>query len=98
VRRVPVSTTSANSDLIQTYEAKVVTDLEASVRVRRNATVTVGVNNLFDVYPTVNLRSTVASVAAGTNGADNGGSVRYNPISPFGFNGRTLFAGLGVRF
>jgi iron complex outermembrane recepter protein len=98
VRLAPVSTTSANSDLIQTYDAKVLTDLEVSARVRRNTTFTVGVNNLLDVYPTVNLPSTVASVAAGTNGADNGGSVRYNPISPFGFNGRTLFASLDVRF
>ena len=32
-----------------------------------------GVNNVFDVYPDKNLASTVASVAAGTNGSDNAG-------------------------
>jgi iron complex outermembrane recepter protein len=98
VRRVPVSATSANADLIQTFDAETIADLAVDLRIRDSATLSLGVNNMFDRYPTVNLPSTVASVAAGTNGADNGGSVRYNPISPFGFNGRSLFAAIRVSF
>jgi len=89
---------SANSDLIQNFRANIVTSLEAGYRVTENVTLTAGVDNVFDIYPEVNLPSTVASVAAGTNGSDNGGSVKYNSISPFGFNGRTFYASVGVRF
>jgi iron complex outermembrane recepter protein len=98
VRAVPVSATSANRDLIQTFDADIITDLAFDVRIGENATFSLGVNNVFDRYPTVNLLSSVASVAAGTNGADNGGSVRYNPISPYGFNGRSAFAAIRVTF
>jgi iron complex outermembrane receptor protein len=98
VRAVPVSATSRNADLIQTFDAGYLSDLAVGFRVRERATLSIGVNNLFDQYPTVNLPSTVASVAAGTNGADNGGTVRYNPISPFGFNGRSFFASLSVTY
>ena len=58
----------------------------------------VGVNNLFDVYPDRQIASTVASVAAGTNGSDNAGIFPYNYISPFGYIGRTMFAKLAYKF
>lgn len=98
VRLVPVSSTSPNYQVIQYFESKILTDLELSYRYNDRLTVSAGANNLFDVYPTRNLPSTSESVAAGTNGADNAGTIIYNPISPFGFTGRYYFFRLGYDF
>jgi iron complex outermembrane receptor protein len=51
----------------------------------------VGAQNVFDIYPDENIASTVSSVAVGSNGADNAGTQPYNAVSPFGFNGRSVF-------
>ncbi len=59
---------------------------------------TAGAQNVFDVYPDENIASTVASVAAGTNGADNAGTQPYNAIAPYGFNGRSVFVRAGFTF
>lgn len=50
-----------------------------------------GAQNVFDIYPDENIASTVSSVAVGSNGADNAGTQPYNAVSPFGFNGRSVF-------
>jgi iron complex outermembrane receptor protein len=60
--------------------------------------VTVGANNLFDNYPDKNIASSAATVAVGTNGADNSGTFPYNYISPFGYNGRFVFARAAYAF
>ncbi|MGE6692704.1 MULTISPECIES: TonB-dependent receptor plug domain-containing protein [Sphingobium] len=98
VTLVPVSATSANSDIIQKFGAKIVTDVELAWQANPTLRLSVGAQNLFDVYPDRNIASTVASVAAGTNGADSAGSQPYNAISPFGFNGRTVFVRAGLEF
>ena len=98
VTLVPVSATSPNSQVIQHFKGKLITDIQASYDITPAVTLTGGINNLFDIYPTENLRSTVASVAAGTNGSDNGGTFPYNAISPFGFNGMSFFASASFRF
>lgn len=98
VRLVPVSSTSVNSDVIQRFGAKVLTDVEVSLQATRAVRLSAGAQNLFNVYPDRNIASTVASVAAGTNGADNAGTQPYNAISPFGFNGRTVFVRAGLNF
>lgn len=98
VTLVPVSATSANSQVIQHFKGKLITDIQASYDVTDEVRVSLGVNNLFDVYPTQNLRSNAASVAAGTNGSDNGGTFPYNAISPFGFNGMTFFTSVSFKF
>ncbi|MBD8548855.1 TonB-dependent receptor plug domain-containing protein [Sphingomonas sp. CFBP 8760] len=82
---------TANSDIIQTFGAKMLTDVELSWQATSAVRLSAGAQNLFDVYPDENLASTVASVAAGTNGSDNAGTQPYNAISPFGFNGRSVF-------
>jgi len=51
----------------------------------------VGAQNVFNIYPDENIASTVSSVAVGSNGADNAGTQPYNAVSPFGFNGRSVF-------
>lgn len=98
VTLVPVSTTSANSQVIQHFKGRLITDIQASYDVTEEVRLSLGVNNLFDIYPTRNLRSTAASVAAGTNGSDNGGTFPYNAVSPFGFNGMTFFTSVSFKF
>ncbi|MCI4592524.1 TonB-dependent receptor [Sphingobium sp. BYY-5] len=98
VRLVPVSSTSPNVDIVQTFGARILTDIEASYQLTNAIMLTAGINNLLNIYPAENLASTPASVAAGTNGSDNAGTLPYNPISPFGFTGRSAFASLSVSF
>jgi iron complex outermembrane receptor protein len=97
VRLVPVSATSANSQVVQTFGAKIITDLNVTYTMGK-VSLTVGSNNLLNVYPDKNLASTAASVAAGTNGSDNGGTFPYNYVSPFGYTGRSVFAKLDYKF
>lgn len=98
VTLVPSSPTGPNSDIIQTFAARILTDLEVSYTFGKHLTLALGADNLFDVYPTRNLASTVAGAAAGTNGSDNAGTLPYNAISPFGFSGRYLFVSAGYKF
>lgn len=93
----PTDTPSANSQVVQVFGAKIISDLSASYQHGRT-TYSFGVNNLFDTYPDKNIASTVASVAAGTNGADNAGTFPYNYVSPFGYTGRAFFVKLDHKF
>lgn len=95
-RRVVSAANPANVDIVQQFGAKVLTDIELSWQATPVLRFSVGAQNLLDVYPDENIASTVASVAAGTNGADNAGTQPYNAISPFGFNGRTVFLRAGM--
>lgn len=97
VRLEPTSPPSANSQVVQTFGAKWITDLSGSVALG-HFTLTAGVNNVFDVYPDKNLASTTASVAAGTNGSDNAGIFPYPYISPFGYSGRGFFLRGEMKF
>lgn len=90
VRLVPTAPGSSHYQVIQTFGAKIITDLSLSYRIGKGE-ITVGANNLLDIYPDRNIASTAASVAAGTNGSDNAGTLPYNYISPFGFNGRFVY-------
>ena len=97
VRLAPTVPAGANSQVIQTFGAKVLADLSTSLQFGKFG-LTVGVNNVFDVYPDKNIASTPASVATGTNGSDNAGIFPYLYISPFGYTGRSMFAKLDYRF
>ena len=63
-------------------------DLEGRYEFDQGINLAVGVNNLFDEYPTF----TPAALNAAT------GSVGYPQFSPFGFNGRFLYARVGYRW
>jgi iron complex outermembrane receptor protein len=93
----PTAPAGANSQVIQTFGAKTITDLSLSYRIRK-LDLTIGGNNLFDIYPDRNIASTAASVAVGTNGSDNAGTFPYNYISPFGYNGRFVYAKASFNF
>lgn len=97
VRLVPVGT-AGNADIVQTFGADVITDIEIGWQATRALRLSAGAQNVFDIYPDENIASTVASVAVGTNGADNAGTQPYNAIAPYGFNGRSVFVRAGLSF
>lgn len=67
---------------------KTITDLELRYRAQKGPEIALGVNNLFDVYPD--------RVAANLNAAS--GVLGFPYYSPFGFNGRYLYARLGLSW
>jgi iron complex outermembrane receptor protein len=68
----------------------VLVDLEGRVKLFGMANLAVGVNNLFDVYP---------DPISTTNGNNyNAGATAFPYYSPFGFNGRFLYARVGVTW
>ena len=72
---------------------KTIFDLEARVEVRKNLSLAVGANNLFDVYPDyVKLTSSRGTVLNST------GLVGFPYYSPFGFNGRFLYGRIGLKW
>jgi iron complex outermembrane receptor protein len=97
VRLAPTVPASANQQVIQTFESQWVTDLDLSYQYSERIRLSVGANNLFDIYPTKNLAS-VAVGGAGFNGTDNVAIFPYNGISPFGFNGAFFYTKLSLKF
>ena len=83
----PTDPASANSQIVQRYGAKWITDVDVTFRVSRQLRLSVGANNLFDIYPDKTLPSVVVG-GVPFNGNDNGGSAPYllNP-APMGMNG-----------
>ena len=69
---------------------KFFTDISASYKVLKRATLTVGSDNVFDVYP--DAIKDLGDVAAGYSGQGTFGVYRYSGLSPFGFNGRYMYA------
>ncbi|MDI1320941.1 MAG: TonB-dependent receptor [bacterium] len=92
-----VGGTTANRQIIQTFSAKFLTDLDVTYHYNKNIMLSVGANNLFDVYPDENIRSKVVNGAA-FNGSDNAGIFPYNSVSPFGFNGVFYYTKLSLKF
>ncbi|MBB4807776.1 iron complex outermembrane receptor protein [Chryseobacterium defluvii] len=67
---------------------KIITDLSAAYQFTKNVGLTLGVNNLFDIYPTKNL-------TASTN---NDQFIYSRSTSQFGQNGRYVFTRLNFNF
>ncbi len=88
---------SANKQIIQTFDAKWITDLDVTYRFSKKISASVGMNNLFNVYPTENIRSKVVNGVA-FNGSDNVGIFPYSSISPFGFNGASYYGKVSYKF
>ena len=66
---------------------KFIVDVEARYQILDGVRLAVGANNLFDVYPD--------AVPAANNGT---GVVAFPFYSPFGFNGRFVYARLNLNF
>jgi iron complex outermembrane receptor protein len=82
---------------LQTFGAKWVSDASVSYRLRRKYTLTLGADNLFDVYPDRNNLPGDPN-RTGAAGAGNGyfGIFPYSGTSPFGFNGRFVYTRLSI--
>jgi iron complex outermembrane receptor protein len=78
----------------QELSAKWITDLELRAKPGGNLELAVGANNVFDVYPDIANAGTVDGVDFGSSGY----FLPYSSLSPFGFNGRYLYARIGVSF
>ncbi|KFF12806.1 TonB-dependent receptor [Chryseobacterium soli] len=72
----------------QQIAAKIITDVSFAYQFTKNVGLTVGVNNLFDIYPTKNL-------TASTN---NDQFIYSRSTSQFGQNGRYVFSRLNFNF
>jgi iron complex outermembrane recepter protein len=84
--------TTGNLD--QTFSAKWVTDLDVGYSVLQRLRVSVGANNLLDVYPD-EWKDFNLGVAGGLT---TSGIYRYaGGVSPMGFNGRTVYFRLSYR-
>ena len=77
-----------------------ITDLELRANVTDTLQLAVGSNNLFDIYPTkipTGLGTDPASGAARAYPATNYVAT-YSSFSPYGFNGRFVYARASFRF
>jgi len=108
VRFGEISTADANparANLDQTFSAKWITDLTVSVQLAKQLGLTLGVNNLFDVYPDkiyVDPRNnpnnfSVDPAASYNSTLDNSNRGRYlYSANQFGFNGAYYFGRLNI--
>lgn len=77
---VGIRGSAASSLLDQTFSPKWISDASLSYSLPRNARITVGADNVFDIYPDLRIP-----------GNSNSGIFPYDGISPFGFNGRFVY-------
>jgi iron complex outermembrane receptor protein len=87
--------TNAFGPLDQTFSPKWITDLSGSYDFRR-LTLTLGADNIFDVYPDRNNNNGSNNPTGENGGTSNFGIFPYAGISPFGFNGRFIYTRLAV--
>ncbi|MEP6621399.1 MAG: TonB-dependent receptor [bacterium] len=85
---------NATGTLDQTFSAKWISDLSVGFTVMSRYKLTVGADNIFDVYPDRNVNP--GDPATGNGGLSNFGIFPYSGISPFGFNGRFVYSKLSV--
>ncbi len=100
--KVTTAGAAATDTLDQTFSAKWITDASASLTLRRIYTLTIGADNLLDVYPDRNripgnpFNGTGGTPGNGTSGNGNVGIFPYSGVSPFGFNGRFIYGKLSI--
>jgi len=78
---------AATDTLDQTFSAKWITDVNASYTFLRQLRLTVGANNVFDIYPDEQIK-----------GNSNSGIWPYpNTVTTFGINGRFIYAKMRIE-
>lgn len=80
------------------FRAKVTTDLYVSYKVSKNATWTVGVDNLFNVHPDKSVVPGSVSLATGTSSWGDSESGGPFDAVQMGFNGMRMFSRLSLSF
>ena len=88
---------AGNQQVVQTFAAKWITDFDVTFRWHKRLTLSAGVNNLFNIYPTENIRSRIVGGVA-FSGNDNVGAFPYHRFSPFGFNGASYYTKASYHF
>ena len=96
VRNPRLGVAPASQVADQRFSGKWITDVSASYDIINRLKLTLGADNVFDTYPDKN--SQVGSAQAGFSGNANFGIFPYNGVSPFGFNGRFIYARTTFRF
>lgn len=85
-----VTEATTNIDRQQVFSAKVVTDLSVGYKLSEPLTITIGANNLFDIYPD----RAAQKLADGGNNRSEGRFDWSRRAQQFGIGGRFLFARL----
>jgi len=92
----------ANPALDETFSPRFVTDVNVSYRLLKNLNLTIGANNLFDIYPdrlrAVNAPTPERYGAAALDNSSFGRFVYGRTATQFGFNGGYYFANLSTSF
>lgn len=88
-----IGAAAGNADVIGTFAAKIVTDLDLGGRINPRSTVSIGANNFFEVDPQEVIRSNPQRL-----GADAGGVFRYSEFNPFPYSGAFYYTRLSVKF
>ncbi|MEM8524608.1 MAG: TonB-dependent receptor [Bacteroidota bacterium] len=92
-----VTCNESGSRCVQTFEPKVVTDLSLSYDFNDDFTITLGSNNIFDVYP--DKYNTTRNGFKGSASSYAAGQIPYSRNSnQFGFNGRYLYLTGTINF
>ena len=91
------SFTAAGPDDVM-LSPKWITDLEVRLNLSERIHVAVGADNAFDIYPDAAPFGARPAALGGGNYPQNQQYNRYSNFSPFGFNGRFLYARVGFDF
>jgi iron complex outermembrane recepter protein len=82
------------------YEGKTLTDFSIGYEIYKKWRITIGANNIFDIYPDKNLKTQTITNASGVSSIidlSNNNQLEYpRNVSQFGFNGRFVFARLSL--
>jgi iron complex outermembrane recepter protein len=95
---MPTDPAGANSQIIQRYDGEWIVDLDVTFRMTKQLSVSLGVNNFFDIMPHRTIPSRIVNGVV-FNGGDNAGSLPYllNP-TPYGFNGAFYYGKVSWKF
>jgi iron complex outermembrane recepter protein len=78
------------------YEGKTLTDFSIGYEIYKKWRITIGANNIFDIYPDKNLKTQTLN-GGGVIDLSNNNQLQYSRnVSQFGFNGRFVFARLSL--
>jgi iron complex outermembrane receptor protein len=81
--------TPTTGSLDQTFSARWITDIAGSYTLLRQLRLTLGIDNLLDIYPDRN--NNPGDYTTNSCGNANCGIFPYSGITPFGFNGRFVY-------